>query len=96
MYNRKKIMLAAWRLYRAITASFAECLVRAWAAAKTNAERIRRAAKGETVNTWYGWKENGYQVQHGEHAAFQLDLLKTDGSTYRGSFFTEGQVIPVC
>ena len=92
MYDCKKIMKAAWRLFKAHTAAFADCLRRAWKAAKANAERIRKAANGLTVRTWYGWREIGRRVRHGQHAVFQIDLLKADGSNYRASFFTDEQL----
>ena len=52
-YNLSKIMHKAWELFRKLGISFAECLHRAWAAAKAepvNAERITysKAAVGIT------------------------------------------------
>lgn len=92
MYNLKKIMLAAWRLFRASALSFAECLKRAWRTAKANAQMIADAAGGTIVNSWHGWKEAGYEVRHGEKALFKLDLLRVDGSTIKLAFFSDSQV----
>lgn len=86
-YNLKKIMLAAWKWCKASGKAFSECLRDAWRAAKANAQRIAKAACGEIVNTWQGWKDAGRVVKHGEKAAFQIELEKTSGEAWKGSFF---------
>ena len=79
-YNLKAIMHSAWRIFRKYGISFAEALHRAWVSAKAepvNAARIAdaKAAAGvtEDVNTWAGWKANGYEVIHGSKAQFGCD-----------------------
>ena len=69
-YNLRAIMLRAWKNYRKMQLSFAECLHRAWLSAKAeevNTKRIEKAkaAAGinEDTNTWSGWKQLGYEVQ---------------------------------
>ena len=104
-YNLSKIMHKAWELFRKLGISFAECLHRAWAAAKAepvNAERITysKAAVGitEDVNTWSGWRDLGYEVIHGSKALFGTDLIyaaKGDGAIYKARFFGLSQVQPV-
>lgn len=104
-YNLRKIMLAAWRLYRKGGQSFAECLHRAWLSAKAepvNAERIEaaRAAAGvtEQTETWAGWKKLGYEVIHGSKALFGCELIygsKGDGAIYKARFFGASQVQPI-
>lgn len=101
-YNLSKIMTRAWKIFRKLGISFAECLHRAWAAAKAepvNAERIAKAkvAAGivEETNTWAGWRELGYEVIHGSKALFGADLIyatKGDGATYKARFFGASQV----
>lgn len=102
-------MKKAWSLFRtankknAIT--FGEALHRAWEVAKAapvNAARVEaaRIAAGisEAVNTYTGWHDLGLEVTHGSKAAFQVVLLypsKGDGATYKASFFTAGQVVPL-
>ena len=94
MYDLRKIMLRAWRIYRKGEGlSFAECLHRAWITAKAepvNAERVEAAKQAagivEEVKTWAGWKEAGFEVQHGS---------KGDGAIYKASFFGASQVQPI-
>ncbi len=104
-YNLHEIMCKAWKLYRKGVAAFAECLHRAWASAKAqpvNDKRIAEAQQSagvtEQVNTWAGWKDAGYMVEHGAKALFQAVLIhssKGDGQTYRASFFGRSQVQPL-
>jgi hypothetical protein len=104
-YNLSKIMHKAWSLFRKLGISFAECLHRAWAAAKAepvNAVRIAqaKAAAGitEDTNTWSGWQKLGYEVRHGSKALFGTDLIyasKGDGVTYKARFFGASQVQPI-
>ena len=104
-YNMSKIMKAAWRIFRKYAISFGEALHRAWQSAKAepiNAERIAnaKAAAGvtERTNTWYGWKELGYEVIHESKALFGCDLIyasKGDGAIYKARFFGESQVQPI-
>lgn len=101
-YNLSEIMTRAWKLFRKLGLSFAECLHRAWITAKAteiNAERIAAAkvAAGitEETKTWNGWKEAGYEVIHGSKALFGVDLIygsKGDGAVYKARFFGASQV----
>ncbi|MBQ6365443.1 MAG: hypothetical protein IJI61_03420 [Oscillospiraceae bacterium] len=101
-YDLRAIMLRAWRLYREGKGSFAECLHRAWIsekAAPVNAERIQEAKQAagitEETNTWYGWKQLGFEVIHGSKALFGCDLIhgsKGDGAIYKARFFGASQV----
>ena len=101
-YNLSKIMSHAWRLFRKMAISFAECLHRAWISAKAepiNAQRITDAKQAagvdEEVKTWSGWREAGYEVQHGSKALFGVDLIygaKGDGAIYKARFFGASQV----
>ena len=85
--------------------SFAEYLHRAWLSAKAvsiNEQRVADAkvAAGvtEETNTWYGWKQAGYEVIHGSKALFGCDLIhgsKGDGAIYKARFFGVSQVQPV-
>lgn len=103
-YNLSKIMHKAWELFRKLGLSFAECLHRAWAAAKAepvNASRVSeaKAAAGitEETNTWSGWQKLGYEVIHGSKALFGADLIwatRGDGKTYKARFFGASQVHP--
>ena len=101
-YNLRAIMLRAWKNYRKMQLSFAECLHRAWITAKAeevNAKRIEnaKAAAGinEETNTWSGWKKLGYEVIHGSKALFGADLIwgsRGDGKIYKARFFGRSQV----
>ena len=104
-WNLSEIMSHAWRLFRKLEISFSEALHRAWVSAKArpvNAQRIEaaKAAAGivEEVKTWSGWKEIGFEVQHGSKALFGVDLIygaKGDGAIYKARFFGASQVQPV-
>ena len=108
-YDLKAIMTRAWRIFRETAKktaiSFAEALHRAWQAAKAapiNAARIEEAKRAAGISedcmTWAGWRDAGYEVQHGSRAAFQAELIwasRGDGVTYRASFFTASQVQPL-
>lgn len=104
-WNLSEIMSHAWRIFRKLEISFAEALHRAWISAKAqpvNAERIEaaKAAAGitEEVNTWSGWRDAGFEVQHGSKALFGVDLIygsKGDGAIYKARFFGASQVQPV-
>ena len=101
-YNLRAIMLRAWKNYRKMQLSFAECLHRAWLSAKAeevNTKRIEKAkaAAGinEDTNTWSGWKQLGYEVIHGSRALFGEELIwgsKGDGAVYKARFFGRSQV----
>ena len=101
-YNLRAIMLRAWKNYRKMQLSFAECLHRAWLSAKAeevNTKRIEhaKAAAGisEETNTWSGWKQLGYEVIHGSRALFGAELIwgsKGDGAIYKARFFGRSQV----
>ena len=104
-YNLSKIMSQAWQLFRKLGIDFAECLRRAWAAAKAepvNAARIAaaKAAAGvqEEANTWAGWQRMGYEVKHGSKALFGVDLIyaaKGSGAVYKARFFGVSQVAAI-
>ena len=101
-WNLSEIMSHAWRIFRKLEISFAEALHRAWISAKAqpvNAERIEaaKAAAGitEEVNTWSGWRDAGFEVQHGSKALFGVDLIygsKGAGAIYKARFFGASQV----
>lgn len=101
-YNLSRIMTRAWELYRKLEISFSEALHRSWNSEKAkpeNESRIKTAAAEagitEPVNTWAGWKKEGYEVKHGEKSLFSVILIhasKGDGQTYKGSFFGLSQV----
>ena len=89
-YNFSKIMLRAWKIYRAWLTAKAE---------EVNTKRIEdaKAAAGidEETNTWSGWKQLGYEVIHGSKALFGADLIwgsKGDGRIYKSRFFGRSQV----
>ena len=100
-YNKREIMLKAWRIYRKGGADFSEALHRSWNSAKAepvNAARIEaaKAAAGivEPVNTWSGWKAQGFTVKHGSKALFCVELVhssKGDGAIYKAAFFGQSQ-----
>lgn len=101
-YNLREIMLRAWKNYRKMQLSFAECLHRAWLSAKAeevNAKRIEKAKAeagiNEDTNTWNGWKQLGYEVIHGSKALFGVNLIwgsRGDGAIYKARFFGRSQV----
>ncbi len=104
-WNLSEIMSHAWRIFRKLEISFAEALHRAWISAKAqpvNAERIEAAKQAagivEEVKTWSGWREAGFEVQHGSKALFGVDLIygsKGDGVIYKARFFGASQVQPI-
>ena len=104
-YNLSRIMRKAWELFHKLRIGFAECLHRAWEAAKAepiNASRIAAAktAAGilEETNTWSGWNKLGYEVIHGSKALFGADLIyatKGDGIVYKARFFGASQIKPI-
>lgn len=101
-YNLSKIMTKAWAIFRKNEITFAEALHRAWNSAKAepvNQARIEaaKAAAGilEPVNTWAGWRAQGFTVKHGSKALFGTDLIhgsKGDGAEYKARFFGRSQV----
>lgn len=101
-WDLRQIMLNAWKNYRKDDISFSEALHRAWLTAKArevNEERIRAAKAAaevtENTNTWFGWKQAGFEVIHGSKALFQAVLIhgsKGDGAVYKASFFGASQV----
>jgi len=102
-YDRTKIMKKAWTIFRKEkNICFAEALRRAWASIKAepvNAERVAKAKAEagitEETNTWYRWKELGFEVCHGSKNLFQVELIyasKGVGKTYKASFFGASQV----
>ena len=104
-YDKRKIMLMAWELFRKLNVSFKECLHRAWLSAKgrlVNQERIAKAKANanvqEEVHSWNEWKTLGYEVIHGSKALFSCELIwgsKGNGKTYKASFFGLSQVQPI-
>lgn len=101
-YDLSAIMHRAWRIFQGNAVNFGEALHRTWNAAKAepiNKARIEaaKAAAGITENTatWSAWKEQGYEVRHGEKALFGCDLIyaaKGDGAVYKARFFGQSQV----
>ena len=103
-YDRRKIMLKAWEIFRKNEGKllFGESLHRAWISAKAepvNAERIEAAEKAagitEECRTCAGWKAEGLEVIHGSKALFGVDLIhasKGDGAVYKTRFFSRSQV----
>lgn len=101
-FDKRAIMLKAWATFRKNEIPFGEALHRAWNSAKAepvNADRIEaaKAAAGivEPVNTWAGWKAQGFTVKHGSKALFRAALVhssKGDGASYTASFFGASQV----
>ena len=104
MYNRQRIMLKAWSTHTRKGLPFPEALRRAWLSEKARALNdalIDRAKKeagiSEDVNTWYRWRELGFEVIHGSKALFQTDLVQNSRDQvrlYRASFFGTSQVRP--
>ena len=96
------IMNKAWEIYRKGDVSFAEALHRAWLSYKArpvNDERVAQAKAEagvtEETDTWYGWKEKGFEVIHGSKALFGCELIwgsKGDGAVYKARFFGASQV----
>lgn len=102
--DRSRIFTRAWVIYHeerraGRQTAFKECLKRSWAREKTsvaNNQKIEEAIKEygitEEVKTWYGWKESGREVIHGQKALFQVKLNKqTNGKEYTASFFGYSQ-----
>lgn len=58
-YNLRNIMRAAWRLYRAGTASFSLALRMAWSNEKARHAVQEAAGIAEETHTWAGWKQLG-------------------------------------
>lgn len=107
MYDKRKIMLRAWKNYRKNGGkiTFGEALHRAWLSAKAepiNASRIEAAQQAagilEECRTWSEWKELGREVMHGETAVFGCDLIwgsRGDGATYKARFFGISQTAAI-
>lgn len=101
-YDLQGIMIAAWAICRKLKINFPEALHRAWLSEKAipiNAQRIKEAQETagimEECHTWYGWKEKGYEVQHGSKALFGARLVwgsRGDGAIYEARFFGASQV----
>ena len=96
-YNLSNIMRKAWQLFNAEVGTFAECLKKAWADAKSFVEAIRNHFVDEEVHTWYGWKELGYEVIHESKNLFQITVTdpKTKSGTRVLSYFGKSQVQPI-
>ena len=105
-YDLRAIMNRAWKLFRKLSISFAECLHRAWITAKAESVNTLRIAEAkaaagitEECRTWSGWKEAGYEVVHGSKALFGATLIwgsRGDGAEYKARFFGVSQVQAVC
>lgn len=101
-YDLCEIMTKAWELFRKYRITFSEALHRAWNVVKSEAENVRRIAEAkalagisEVCNTWYGWRQQGYEVRHGEKSVFGVNLIyasKGDGEIYKARFFSKSQV----
>lgn len=103
-YDMSEIMKRAWRIRSKESGiNFGEALKRSWAATKAapiNASRIEKAKQEagitEETRTWYGWKQEGFEVAHGSKCKFQVELIygsKGPGKTYKASFFGASQVV---
>jgi hypothetical protein len=102
LYNKSRIMTAAWVNHRKHPLPFGEALHRAWLSEKArpiNEMRIAsaKAAAGitEPTDTWAGWRAQGFEVIHGSKALFGADLIygsRGDGAIYKARFFGASQV----
>lgn len=101
-YDLRTIMHNAWKIFRKGGNTFAECLHRAWQAAKTAAANFAaienaklQSCVNEECHTWYGWKQKGFEVIHGSTALFQVIVSspeRGDGKTFKQSYFGYSQV----
>ena len=103
-FDFRNIMARAWEILRKEKGvrTMSEALHRAWISEKAipeNARRIEEAKKlagvSEEVKTWFGWKTEGFEVNHGSKALFGVQLIygsKGDGAVYKASFFGASQV----
>lgn len=103
-YNTSEIMKKAWVVAKRHNVDFSTALYRAWASAKTrpyNDARIDAVKEylgiNEKVNTYMGWKSEGYEVAHGSKALFKLSLVSHSKGErkYMASFFGRSQVIKI-
>ena len=96
-YNRKRIMAAAWKIFRKGVQSFAVALRMAWANAKTHNAAKEAAGINEETHTWSGWKNLGYEVIHESKALYKA--LLADPATKSGTritcHFGASQVQPI-
>ena len=103
--NLKAIMTRAWGIFRKPkhyhADTFAEALHRAWEEYKKSdevaeiiANAIAESGITEVLRTWYGHKENGREVDHGEEHVLRVVVPYPawgDGRTKILDFFTESQ-----
>ena len=96
-YNRKRIMAAAWKIFRKGVQSFAVALRMAWANVKAHNAAKSAAGINEETHTWSGWKELGYEVIHESKALYKAIL--EDPATKSGMrvtcYFGVSQVQPI-
>lgn len=97
-YSRRKIMLAAWKIFRKVSGiSFAAALRLAWANIKLQTHAKEAAGITETTHTWAGWKAAGYEVIHESVALFKVKVFDpcTKSGTRILSYFGASQVRPL-
>ena len=96
-YNRKRIMAAAWKIFRKGVQSFAVALRMAWANAKAHNTAKEDAGITEETHTWAGWRGLGYEVIHESKVLYKAIL--TDPTTKSGTrvtcYFGASQVQPI-
>ena len=96
-YNRKRIMAAAWKIFRKGVQSFAVALRMAWANAKADNTAKEEAGINEETHTWSGWRDLGYEVIHESKALYKAII--TDPATKNGTrvtcYFGVSQVQPI-
>ena len=96
-YNRKRIMAAAWKIFRKGVQSFAVALRMAWANAKAHNAAKAEAGISEETHAWAGWRDLGYEVIHESKALYKAIL--SDPATKKGTrvtcYFGASQVQPI-
>ena len=104
-YDLKAIMIRAWGIFRKFkyyhAETFGEALHRAWEEVKHSDEvaeivnnAIAESGITEVLRTWWGHKENGREVDHGEEHVLRVVIPYPawgDGRTKIIDFFTESQ-----
>ena len=96
-YDKKSIMVAAWKIFRKGVQSFGAALRMAWANAKAHRAAKEAAGITEETHTWSGWRDIGYEVIHESKALYKAVLQ--DPTTKSGSrvtcYFGFSQVQPI-
>ena len=96
-YNLKRIMSAAWQIFRKGVQNFAAALRMAWANAKAHNVAKEAAGISEETHTWSSWRDLGYEVIHDSKALYKA--LLADPATKSGTritcYFGASQVQPI-